>query len=143
VLLYTYRDFATAGNCAGMEGWPLWISDPDHPAGHPQVPAPFTSWQVHQYSTAGAIDRDVAAYPDLRAMAVALGRPTGKVMHWHTLGRWSLSREAVEHGTAPGEMLRLARAAGHEYGPAMASYIKRGDFDAVLPVGTELFAPAA
>lgn len=142
-MLYTYRDFAAEGNCAGMGHFPLWISDPDHPAGHPEVPSPFTSWEAHQYSIEGAIDRDVAVWPTLKAMRTALGEHSGKVMHWHTLGRWSLSREAVEHGTTPGEMLRLARAAGHEYGPAMASYISERDYDARLPTGTELFAPAS
>jgi len=74
-LLYTYRSFATAGNCAGLAGYPLWISDPDHPAGHPQVPAPWKTWALHQYGISGAIDRDFAAFPSLAAMRAALGRP--------------------------------------------------------------------
>lgn len=71
---YSYRDFISAGNLAGCEAYPLWISDPGSPAGHPVVPAPWTSWAIHQYGISGAIDRDVAAYPTLAAMAAALGK---------------------------------------------------------------------
>ena len=72
-LLYTFRSFA-AGNCAGLGGWPLWISDPSHAAGHPAVPAPWKTWAIHQYGTAGAIDRDLACWPSVATMRAALGR---------------------------------------------------------------------
>jgi lysozyme len=73
-LLYTFRSFAAEGNCAGLGGYPLWISDPDHPAGRPTVPAPWKTYAIHQYGITGAIDRDFAAYPTLAAMRAALGR---------------------------------------------------------------------
>lgn len=73
-LLYTFRSFPISGNCAGLGGYPLWISDPDHPAGHPAVPAPWKTYALHQYGITGAIDRDFAAYPSLAAMRAALGR---------------------------------------------------------------------
>jgi hypothetical protein len=74
-LLYTFRSFPASGNCDGLGAYPLWISDPDHPAGQPMVPGPWHRWAIHQYGITGAIDRDVAAYPDLAAMAAALGKP--------------------------------------------------------------------
>ncbi len=74
-LLYTFRDFAAAGNCAGLGGSPLWIADPSSPAGKPQVPGPWKSWAIHQYEISGAIDRDVANYATLAVMQAALGRP--------------------------------------------------------------------
>jgi lysozyme len=73
-LLYTFRSFAIEGNCAGMGSHLLWIADPDHPAGKPDVPAPWKTWAVHQYASS-PIDRDVAAYPSLGAMRAALGKP--------------------------------------------------------------------
>jgi len=76
-LLYTYLSFAEAGNCSGLGNLPLWIADPSSPAGHPRVPAPWKTWAIHQYSTA-PLDRDLAAYPDLAAMAAALGKPAPK-----------------------------------------------------------------
>jgi len=72
---YTFTDFAAEGNCAGLEPYPLWIADPNHPAGKPAVPAPWTTWSIHQYVITGPIDRDVAAYPSLDAMRAAMGKP--------------------------------------------------------------------
>ena len=73
-IVYTFRDFALAGYCAGLGGHPLWIADPDSQPGKPRVPAPWTSWAIHQY-TQSPMDRDVANYPDLKAMRAALGKP--------------------------------------------------------------------
>jgi lysozyme len=74
-LLYTFIDFAREGNCAGLGGYPLWISDPSSPAGHPVVPAPWSTWTIHQYSTeAGKIDKDLAVYATPAAMTAALGK---------------------------------------------------------------------
>jgi lysozyme len=72
-LVYTYLSFAWEGNCASLGGYPLAISDPSSPAGHPRVPDPWHSWAVHQYAVS-PIDRDLAAYPSLAAMASALGK---------------------------------------------------------------------
>jgi GH25 family lysozyme M1 (1,4-beta-N-acetylmuramidase) len=80
-VLYTYISFAEAGNCAHLAKYPLWISNPAQPAGKPQVPPPWTTWAIHQYSTtSGQIDRDVADYPSIAAMAAALGKPKGPGM---------------------------------------------------------------
>lgn len=76
-LLYTYLSFAQAGNTASLGGYPLWISDPSSPKGHPRVPAPWTHWTIHQYSISGSIDRDVANFPSMAAMGDALGKPKG------------------------------------------------------------------
>ena len=144
-LLYSFIAFIGAGNCASLSGYPLWLADPSAPAGHPSVPAPWKSCAIQQTVITGPIDRDVAFYPGLAAMRAALGKrgaKPGKVIHWHTLGLWSLAREAQAHDTTPGEMLTLAAAAGHKYGAAMRAYVARGNWNARLPAGTELFAPA-
>jgi lysozyme len=73
-LLYTFLSFAEAGNCDGCGGYPLWMSDPSSPAGHPRVPRPWSTWAIHQYSAGGAVDRDLMTYPDLPAMRAALGK---------------------------------------------------------------------
>ena len=73
-LLYTFIDFAEAGNCAHLGSYPLWIADPSNPAGKPQVPSPWTKWAIHQYDISGDIDRDVANYASQSAMFAALGR---------------------------------------------------------------------
>jgi hypothetical protein len=73
-LVYTYIDFAGAGNCAGLGDYPLWIADPSNPAGSPHVPLPWRTWAIHQYATVDNLDRDVADYPSKAAMFSALGK---------------------------------------------------------------------
>src|SRR5215472_14875034 len=71
--LYTFIDFAREGNTSGLEKYPLWISDPSSPAGHPVVPPPWKDWVIHQYSISAPIDRDVAKFANVAAMQQALG----------------------------------------------------------------------
>jgi hypothetical protein len=73
-LLYTFISFAQEGNCARLGYYPLWIADPSSRRGHPQVPAPWKTWTIHQYVITGPIDRDVADYRTLAAMQRDLGR---------------------------------------------------------------------
>jgi hypothetical protein len=75
-LIYTFLNFANAGNCAGLGPYPLWMSDPSSAAGHPRVPAPWKTWALHQYATSGNIDRDVSSYATAAAMRAALGKAT-------------------------------------------------------------------
>jgi lysozyme len=70
-LVYTFLSFAQEGNCAGLGGYPLWIADPSSTPGRPRVPAPWTTWAVHQFGQQG-IDLDVANFPDAAAMTAAL-----------------------------------------------------------------------
>jgi len=99
-LLYTFIDFAKAGNCAGLGKYPLWIADPSSAKGHPRVPAPWKTWAIHQYDISGSIDRDVANYASEPEMFAALGKKTtdpkepivqnlgGKLMTGLAAGRW-------------------------------------------------------
>jgi lysozyme len=74
-VVYTYLAFAYAGNCDGLGGYPLWIADPSSPPGQPQVPAPWTSWAIHQYSISGQVDQDIAIWDTPPAMAATVGKP--------------------------------------------------------------------
>jgi lysozyme len=144
---YSYLSFIQGGNFAGCDAYPLWISAPSYPQGKPPVPAPWPRWAIQQYDISGPIDRDVADYPTLEAMQAALGKraapkQTGKVVRWETTGHWSLNREASEHRTTAAVMLDLAKREHHVYGRPMSEYVDRGDFNALLPAGTWLFAYA-
>jgi GH25 family lysozyme M1 (1,4-beta-N-acetylmuramidase) len=142
-LFYSFPSFITAGNCASLGGYPLWLSNPSAAAGHPQVPAPWKSCAIQQTGITGAIDRDVAFYPDLAAMQAAIGkRNPPKVVHWRPAWPLTLAQAATRHNTTPEEMIALAAAAGWEYRPAMRAYIEKGDWTARLPAAVELFAPA-
>lgn len=74
-ILYTYLSFAFEGNCAGLGKYPLWISDPSSPMGKPVVPGPWKTWTIHQYSTSGVIDLDVANFATVKAMQEVFGVP--------------------------------------------------------------------
>ncbi|MER6534672.1 GH25 family lysozyme [Streptomyces sp900105755] len=59
----------TSGNCGDF----LWIATGGLPAGQPGIKH---AWTFHQYSTAGGIDHDVAAFTDRAALAAwAHGTP--------------------------------------------------------------------
>jgi lysozyme len=72
-LCYTFRAFAEAGNCAGLQGYPLWIADPSAPAGHPRIPHPWKTHAIHQYAWQ-PLDKDQANYPTLAEFQAALGK---------------------------------------------------------------------
>jgi lysozyme len=74
-LVYTFLSFAEEGNCSRLGDYPLWIADPSARAGHPQVPAPWKTWAIHQYDISGAIDRDLAKFGSRVAMSASLGKP--------------------------------------------------------------------
>ena len=106
-LLYTFVNFAEAGNCAGLGRYPLWIADPSSPKGHPRVPPPWRTWAIHQYDISGSIDEDVANYASEAQMFAALGKKTeppkepdvqnlgGKLVTGLTTGRWPNGRIVV------------------------------------------------
>lgn len=95
---------ANATTRARLLSMPLWIADPNHPAGHPVLPGGFTSWLLHQYGERDALDADLlnGAQSDWYAHAVGgvppapgptptptgdeitmyLGRNTGGVDQW-------------------------------------------------------------
>lgn len=72
-ILYTFISFAQEGNTKGLGRYPLWISDPSSPPGHPVVPPPWKDWVLHQYSITAPIDRDLAKFATVAAMQKALG----------------------------------------------------------------------
>lgn len=69
-VVYTFLTFALNGNCAGLEGYPLWIAAPNNPIGRPDVPTPWHSWTIHQHSHK-PVDRNV--FRGTRAELTSLG----------------------------------------------------------------------
>ena len=49
----------------------LWIADPSSPAGKPDVQH---AWAIHQYSSAGGVDRNVANFANKGAMSIWAGK---------------------------------------------------------------------
>lgn len=92
VLLYCNLDFWLRRDHTSLCGDGLWIADPDADAGHPRVEHP---WRLHQYSSAGGLDRNVANFSDrsaLRAWAAKGGARRYEPFpgaEWFTKGRRS------------------------------------------------------
>lgn len=99
-LLYTYLSFAWAGNCAGLGHLPLWISDPSSPEGRPRVPAPWTAWAIHQWFTGAPVDKDTARYPDLAAMAAALGKQAAPSWQQQAMAKLTAGQALISEGLA-------------------------------------------
>jgi lysozyme len=116
-LIYTFLNFASEGNCAGLGSYPLWMSDPSSPAGHPRVPAPWQTWALHQYATTGNIDRDVSSYATPAAMRAALGKaaqPIQKTRKDPEMILVQVDRAGVPAGTAwPGVFLLASDGSLH------------------------------
>lgn len=68
-LLYCNKSFWLNRDTTGRYGDGLWIADPDSPAGHPAVQAP---WTLHQYAIQGGLDRNVGRFATKSAMATWL-----------------------------------------------------------------------
>ena len=104
-ITYTFLSFA--GNCAGMGSSLLWIADPSSPAGKPRVPAPWSTWALHQYGQQG-MDRDVARWASLSEMRTAMGRPQAAAVYGVTAdGKTALADLTAAHGCSPMHSLKL------------------------------------
>jgi lysozyme len=57
--VYTFEDFALAGNCAGLGGYGLWYARPGSSA--PPAPAPWKTWTGWQWGTRPAAGQTVDA----------------------------------------------------------------------------------
>jgi lysozyme len=79
-VVYTFLNFAAEGNVSRLGKYPLWIADPSSPPGQPRVPAPWTTWTMHQYAITGNIDRDLAKFANRAAMSAHLGVPKEPVL---------------------------------------------------------------
>jgi lysozyme len=64
-IVYTTPAFANAGNCSGLGSYPLWIADPNHPAGSPVVPKPWDLWSIQQTGIVKGLDADILNFTSL------------------------------------------------------------------------------
>jgi lysozyme len=55
------------GTAHGLERHPLWVADYGRPAGAPRIPAPWSTWWIHQHSGLGTVD-GIAGPVDLDVM---------------------------------------------------------------------------
>jgi lysozyme len=55
--VYSYYDFITSGNCAGLGSYPLWLAI--YQSATPSAPAPWSAWKFWQSGEASNHDNDV------------------------------------------------------------------------------------
>jgi len=65
VILYCNISYWKTRDTENYDADGLWIADPSHAAGHPNVKA---AWVIHQYSSANGIDHNVANFASEAAM---------------------------------------------------------------------------
>ncbi len=83
-IFYTYTSYvqsllqvATAAQKAALTSYPLWIADPNNPAGHPNVGG-WGSWAIHQYGIVGGLDNNVLTGDLHTWAALAIPAPAPK-----------------------------------------------------------------
>jgi len=70
VILYTYTSMWKGVDTSSFVQDGLWIADPNHPAGRPDV---THSWVFHQYASPAGMDRNVGAFADKAALQAWAG----------------------------------------------------------------------
>jgi hypothetical protein len=60
---------------------------------------------------------------------------------WTSTGKYSLNTVAKSHGMTAQQLIAASEKA--ENNPALAAYVKKGNLNAMLPAGVEVFIPNA
>jgi len=55
--VYSFFDFITSGNCAGLGGYPLWLAV--FQSATPRAPSPWSAWRFWQSGSTSSSDKDV------------------------------------------------------------------------------------
>lgn len=70
-----------------------------------------------------------------------LGGNNTSLNEWTSTGDYSLNTIAKSHGLTPNQLAQVSL--GAQNNPMLQAYIKKGNFNANIPAGTELFIPKA
>ncbi len=98
--VYTFIDFARQGNCAGLEGYPLWLAYPAATA--PATPPPWHRWQFWQWGARDGTDAD--AFNGTAAQLddwIASYRPQSGPYRHVAPGNRTLAQVATARSTTP------------------------------------------
>jgi len=157
VFVYTDGAFIANGSCSGLTASPLWIANPSAAGpGQVSVPiAPWPVWAIHQYGSAGGIDRDVLngdaqVWEQLVNLVpvVKYKTVTGK---WVCEGENSLTQlcagkfgNTAAGGVGASTVLRLTldNSPDKLFANDLAAYITAGDLaKTAVPKGVVLYYP--
>jgi lysozyme len=137
--VYTFINFATGGNCAGLQKWPLWLAYPAAKA--PATPPPWSKWTFWQWGLRNATDADAfnGTAAELHAWVASYAKQTPKP--YEAPANTSMRTLAQQHGRDVAEVVWLtARNRPQGFGPMERAYITAGNWDAAMPVGMTVWA---
>jgi len=108
--IYTFIDFARQGNCAGLEGYPLWLAYPS--AAAPASPPPWHRWTFWQWGARNGTDADAfdGTVTQLDDWIASFRPRTGPYRHVAP-GNRSLAQIAEARNTTPGHLIDVTRGA--------------------------------
>jgi GH25 family lysozyme M1 (1,4-beta-N-acetylmuramidase) len=137
-----YTDHNVGQHLVSCTDYPLWIAWPST-ASEPSaaIISPWKSWRFWQNGEVSGVDRDLynGTTAQLQTWIAGHVLHPRKVVHYRSLGNWSLNREADAHNSTAEVMLALAEGAHHEYAEAMTAYIAAGKFNTKLPALVYLY----
>jgi lysozyme len=137
--VYTYISFATAGNCAGLDRWPLWLAYPAATA--PVAPPTWSNWTFWQWGLRNGVDTDAFNGTAAELQAWIAGYTTPTPQAYTAPPNTSITALAKQHARTVPEVLWLTafnRPQG--FGLGETAYIGAGNWDAVMPVGMTVWA---
>ena len=141
--VYTFISFATAGNCVGLDKWPLWLAYPNSSA--PKPPLPWSNWKFWQWGQRNGVDTDAfnGTEADLQAWiasyAPVAAQPTPQA--YAAPANTSLLAFAQQHSMPVDQVIWLtATNRSQGFGAMESQYINAGDWNADMPVGMTIWA---
>lgn len=108
--VYTYISFAREGNCAGLEGYPLWLAYPSSTA--PATPPPWHRFTFWQWGTRNGADAD--AFNGTASQLddwIAGFRPRSGPYRHAAPGNRTLGQIATARNTTPEHLVQVTAGA--------------------------------
>jgi GH25 family lysozyme M1 (1,4-beta-N-acetylmuramidase) len=109
--VYTYINFASNGNCAGLGAYPLWLAYPN--LASPTPPPPWANWTFWQWGSRNGIDADAfnGTAAQLHAWIASFAPAAATGPYRHVLHSRSLAQMAAARSTTPKHLLSVTAGA--------------------------------
>jgi lysozyme len=137
--VYSFISFITAGNCAGLEKWPLWLAHPS--ASAPAAPAPWAKWTFWQWGLRNGVDTDAfnGTPAELKSWVASYANTSPQA--YNAPAKTSIRALARQHAQTVQEVVWLtARNRSQGFSTSESAYIAAGNWDAPMPVGMTVWA---
>ena len=145
VLIYTNHNVGQ--HLTSCTGWPLWFAWPSATAPPGSLIAPWKSWLLWQWGTAGGVDANAfnGTSTVLNAWVIshipvpAVAKPAAVTVTAD--GKQTLAQIAAAHGTQPSGILRATAIADQLYPANVAGWINAEFGKCIPPAGAVLHIP--